>query len=441
MAIGDVSFATAGSSQFSTNSVGSTATELTSPSAQQPPITNQNDSVVLGQPEESTAGATPDLAAMSTNFRQPSTVTPQNATTGGTQDRELGANVAQTGSGTGMLGTSVGAPRTPGGSWARSNGSPLPTNQRVNRLMGSDPRAGQPDAFTGAKGQTAEDLISRVPKNGTRAPFQPSANVQDGMKLKFQNNNGESGELRLHSADSGPHAGPNSQQGWVARVNQGKLQLNGDNNTFVKPNVFNERSPSYDPAAANGSHIPIKGNPTVGGGVEPPPASEFGRLASRGGGALALGGAGFQAKTAYDEFQAGDKVNGTVDAAGATLNGIGGTALLVGGTTASTVVAPLALGGAATIDGVRQGYQGYQAGNKEQMAVGGAKGLGGTLMMAGGATALTGFGAVPGAIMFAGGGVLYAGASIYDSRHAIGNALSKYGEAMNAAAQYGLPMY
>jgi hypothetical protein len=351
---------------------------------------------------------------------------------------EQPADAAQTGSGIGMAGHAVSAPRTPGGSWARGPGSSIPHEPTIRRLQGTNPNAGQPNAFDGVRGQSAEDAISRVPRGAERPNFDPGPTNMDGVKFKWNNADGSAGRMRIHGPDPAAPAGSNSAEGYVARIESGKTTFNGDTNSYVKPNVFNENSPMYDAAAANGAHVPLKGNPTLGAPAEEPSAlSRLGGVAEKAGGVLAIGGGAVQTAQGIDELRHGQTLDGAADTGGGVLNVAGGAALLAGGT-AATVAAPLALGGAAALDGGRELIHGIQSGNAEQIGVGSAKTLGGSLMMAGGVTAATGLGAPVGAALFVAGGVMYAGASIYENReaigHAIGSAASAVGDAVSSGA-------
>jgi hypothetical protein len=194
-----------------------------------------------------------------------------------------------------------------------------------------------------------------------------------------------------------------------AQITYNKVQApgGGANAPFDSPAVKSTYPKVTDPAAGAGG---------------PSALGRLGTIAEKGGGALALGGGAVQGYQGIQELRNGDTLNGTTDTAGGALNMVGGAGLLLGGA-ASTVAAPVALGGAAILDGGRDVIQGIQSGDNEKIAVGGAKGLGGTLMAAGGITAATGFGAPLGAGLALAGGAIYAGASIYENRAAIGNAI------------------
>ncbi len=141
-------------------------------------------------------------------------------------------------------------------------------------------------------------------------------------------------------------------------------------------------------------------------------------VAEKAGGALAVVGGGFQTAQGVGELRSGHVTNGVADTGQGALNVAGGAAMLVGGA-ASTVAAPIALGAGALIDGGRDVINGVREHDTEKVAVGGAKGLAGTLMAAGGVAAATGAGAPVGAALALAGGAIYAGAAVYEHRKAV----------------------
>jgi len=158
-------------------------------------------------------------------------------------------------------------------------------------------------------------------------------------------------------------------------------------------------------------------------GAAKPGAAPEGRLAKVGrigGGALAAGLSPFQLKSGLESLNKGDKVNGVADTAGSVLNAAGGIGLIAG----STVAAPVALAGAAGLDAGRTIINGVRSGNTEQVVTGGIKGLGAGMMGAAPFVAGSIVGAPVGLVLGLGGAALYGGASLYENREAIGNAIS-----------------
>ncbi len=157
-----------------------------------------------------------------------------------------------------------------------------------------------------------------------------------------------------------------------------------------------------------------------------PAEGALSKVARVGGGVLSLGFGGVQAYQGVQSLREGKALDGVTDTAGGALNVVGGVGLLAG----STVVAPLALAGAAGLDAGRTIIQGVQTGDREKVAVGGVKALGATMM--GAAPFVTGsvIGAPVGVVLGIAGGALYAGAAVYESREAVGKAVVRGAEAV-----------
>ena len=146
-----------------------------------------------------------------------------------------------------------------------------------------------------------------------------------------------------------------------------------------------------------------------------PQVSKLTRLKQVGGkglGALGVVGGGLQVAGAVDSMaNGGDQVEGSLDIGEGGSNMAAGGAMLLGRAALGTT-----LGGvAATVDGVGDLYKGARDGNKEQMALGGAKSVAGGLMLAGAATANP--------VLIAAGAITYGGAMIYENKEVI----AKYG--------------
>ncbi|MGE0493493.1 MAG: hypothetical protein AB7S38_30065 [Vulcanimicrobiota bacterium] len=149
-------------------------------------------------------------------------------------------------------------------------------------------------------------------------------------------------------------------------------------------------------------------------------ASGAGRLATvarYGGGALAVGGGGIQMAVGVSELADGKIVDGSADLTAGAANTTSGVALLAG---AGTLAAG-AGGVGAVIDGGRDVINGIREGDGEKITVGGVKTAAGAMMIAGAATANP--------ILMVGGAATYVGATVYQHREAIGNAISSAADA------------
>lgn len=117
----------------------------------------------------------------------------------------------------------------------------------IARLQGTSPNVGN---FTGLRGATMEEIVSRVPKDWTVAM------QKDGKGVRFLDTAGNE-RIRVHQADPDAPVGSNAHSGWVLRVSDGgkgrKAKYFDDNG-----NVGNR----WD----NDTHIPIAGNPVLKGG-------------------------------------------------------------------------------------------------------------------------------------------------------------------------------
>ncbi|MFN8612087.1 MAG: hypothetical protein U0931_31370 [Vulcanimicrobiota bacterium] len=145
----------------------------------------------------------------------------------------------------------------------------------------------------------------------------------------------------------------------------------------------------------------------------------LGELTRLGGGAMTAGLGVIQAAHGLEDLEKGNLVDGLTDSAGGTLNAWGGTALVAG----SSVAAPVAMAVAAGLDGGRDIVRGLQTDDGERVAVGGAKTLGAGMLGAAPFLAGSIIGAPLGAVLGVAGGVLYAGASLFQHRADLGKKL------------------
>jgi hypothetical protein len=148
------------------------------------------------------------------------------------------------------------------------------------------------------------------------------------------------------------------------------------------------------------------------------PVGEITRL---GGGAMTAGLGVVQAAHGLQDLEKGNLVDGVTDSAAGTLNALGGTALVAG----SGLAAPVAMAVAAGLDGGRDIVHGIQTHNNEKVAVGSVKTLGAGMLGAAPFVTSSVIGAPVGLALGVAGGALYAGASIYQNRAAIGQKLEK----------------
>ncbi|GAB3163625.1 RHS repeat-associated core domain-containing protein [Myceligenerans halotolerans] len=83
----------------------------------------------------------------------------------------------------------------------------------------------------------------------------PGAGSQNGVEFKFKNAGGTTVRVRVHDADGTAPTGSNAASGVTYRVQIGARYMDARGNLYPK-NVHNAKSPHYDPAAANATHIP-----------------------------------------------------------------------------------------------------------------------------------------------------------------------------------------
>jgi len=80
---------------------------------------------------------------------------------------------------------------------------------------------------------------------------------QMGLEYKWVDDNEITNRLRVHDPDP-THPGSNSANGWVARWQQKGGYYDPSTGGFAHKNSHVPKSPFYNPAAANNTHIPIQ---------------------------------------------------------------------------------------------------------------------------------------------------------------------------------------
>jgi RHS repeat-associated protein len=122
-------------------------------------------------------------------------------------------------------------------------------------LLGTSDRVGD---FTGIRNADVEDIVSRVPRGAEHRILRPEpGKVTEGFEYKWRDADGNRMRLRVHGPDASAPAGSHSANGWVARL-QRRGEYMDDAGTFHHKNVHNERSPHFNPDAANATHIPVE---------------------------------------------------------------------------------------------------------------------------------------------------------------------------------------
>jgi hypothetical protein len=97
--------------------------------------------------------------------------------------------------------------------------------------------------------------LAMVPTGASRRGLTPSGGVTDGVEFKWLHPNGHTVRLRAHGPDTLAPPGSNAATGPIYRVQIGKRYADADGNLYPQ-GVSNPKSPYYDPAAANATHIP-----------------------------------------------------------------------------------------------------------------------------------------------------------------------------------------
>jgi hypothetical protein len=109
--------------------------------------------------------------------------------------------------------------------------------------------------------------LANIPENAEVRVLKPDPNggAQYGVKYKWTNPEGQTVRFRAHGPDVNAPLGSNAAAGDVYRVQVGGRYM--DETGHLHPRgVHNPRSPNYEPAAANATHMPfIFGLPGVAG--------------------------------------------------------------------------------------------------------------------------------------------------------------------------------
>lgn len=99
--------------------------------------------------------------------------------------------------------------------------------------------------------------LAMVPKHASKRLLTPSSTggSQVGVEFKWVNKDGQKIRLRAHDADGTAPPGSNAASGPTYRVQIGGRYADAQGKLYPK-GVHNPKSPNYDPAAANATHIP-----------------------------------------------------------------------------------------------------------------------------------------------------------------------------------------
>ncbi|EJL20316.1 polymorphic toxin type 30 domain-containing protein [Brevibacillus sp. BC25] len=110
--------------------------------------------------------------------------------------------------------------------------------------------------FTGIRGTTVDDIISRVPAYAERRELIPvKGKVEAGFEYKWIQNE-ETWRVRVHGPD--PTAiGSNARNNWIVRVQKGKKSLDSNGNWHTG-GIYKKESPYYSEEIINDTHIPIQ---------------------------------------------------------------------------------------------------------------------------------------------------------------------------------------
>lgn len=113
--------------------------------------------------------------------------------------------------------------------------------------------------FTGIRGSSVDDILSRIPSNATRRELIPiKGKVEQGFEYKWVDpQSGQTWRVRVHGPDPSAPAGSNAINGWIVRVQKGKQYMD-HNGTFHPPGISKPDSPFYNETLINDTHIPIQ---------------------------------------------------------------------------------------------------------------------------------------------------------------------------------------
>ena len=210
------------------------------------------------------------------------------------------------------------------------------------------------------------------------------------------------------------------------------MKINGAGPVYTSPTqgraaaAKSEPLDTFEPGSHH-SEPPIMNRASMQAAVKVPSPHSFGadtplgEATRLGGGALTAGLGVVQAAHGLEDLEKGNLVDGVTDSTAGTLNAFGGTALVAG----SSVAAPVAMAVAAGLDGGRDIVHGIKNHDNEKVAVGSVKTLGAGMLGAAPFLTSSVIGALVGVALGVAGGALYAGASLYQNRHSIGQKLEK----------------
>lgn len=122
--------------------------------------------------------------------------------------------------------------------------------------------------FSNIEGASPAEILNRIPTEANVRPLHPiSGAVTEGYEYSWKDGSGQTWRVRIHGPDASAPSGSNAQQGWIVRVQKGTQYMDNSGN-FHPRGIHNEKSPNYNPASINDTHIPVK---------SPKNASEFSR--------------------------------------------------------------------------------------------------------------------------------------------------------------------
>ena len=117
----------------------------------------------------------------------------------------------------------------------------------IAKVQGTSPNVGD---FTGLRGATMEEIVSRVPQNWT-------VSIQrDGKGVRFIDTAGNE-RIRVHQADHKAPVGSNSNSGWVLIISNGGKGKNAQ---------YFDHNGNVGGYKDNDTHIPVAGNPVLNNG-------------------------------------------------------------------------------------------------------------------------------------------------------------------------------
>lgn len=137
----------------------------------------------------------------------------------------------------------------------------IPTDKEVEKLKGSGKKTGASAIQQATKGGASiHDLLKLVPKDAETRRFEsrPNSTIKDGVSFKWKemvDGKMKTFMFEVHGPDTGPHAGPNSQSGNIARLRE--------SGNFYFDHTTRERTrigKNTPESVANNTHVPLRGN-------------------------------------------------------------------------------------------------------------------------------------------------------------------------------------